>query len=229
METRLVVNDKSNLVEMPPRGIQQPTSVRIIAKIISYLFHPVLIPVYLVLLVVKTNPYLLASFPNSQKNRLVAMFVVMYVMFPVVSVLLMKALGFINSVYLRTQRDRIIPYVVCMIYYWWVWYVIVNRAELPHDLVVLSLAIFLASIAGLMANISMKVSMHAMAAGIMAAFVIMLGYSQDISFGVYISLAIFLAGIICTARFIVSDHTPREIYGGLLIGVLSLIIAIKVA
>ena len=80
-----------------------------------------------------------------------------------------------------------------------------------------------------MANIRMKVSMHAMAAGILVAFVIMLGFSQDISFGIYISFAILLAGIICTSRFIVGDHTPQEIYGGLLIGVLCLVLAIKFA
>ena len=146
-----------------------------------------------------------------------------------VSVLLMKALGFINSIFLRTQRDRIIPYVVCMIYYWWIWYVMFNRTELPHELTILTLAIFLASIGGLMANISMKVSMHAMAAGIMVAFVIMLGFSQDISFGIYISLAILLSGIICTSRFIAGDHTAKEIYGGLLIGILCLVLAIKFA
>jgi len=152
----------------------------------------------------------------------------MYAMFPLVSVLLMKAVGFISSVELKTQRDRIIPYIVCMIYYWWMWYVLHNQS-FPREFTILSFAIFLASIGGLMANISMKVSMHAMAAGVMMAFVIMLGFSQDISFGIYISLAILLAGIVCTSRFIASDHTPREIYSGLLIGILTLIIAIKFA
>jgi hypothetical protein len=106
------------------------------------------------------------------------------------------------------------------------WYVLHNQS-FPKEFTILSFAIFLASIAGLMANISMKVSMHAMAAGIMVAFVIMLGFSQDISFGIYISLAILLTGIICTSRFIVGEHTAKEIYGGLWIGVLCLLIAIK--
>ena len=229
METQLVVDDKNNLIETRPPGAQQPTTVRVIAKIISYIFHPIFIPVYLIVLVIKTSTYLFAPLSNLEKNRLVTTFALLYVVFPVVSVLLMKALGFISSIYLRTQRDRIIPYVVCMIYYWWIWYVMFNRPEVPHELTVLSLAIFLASIGGLMANISMKVSMHAMAAGIMVAFVIMLGFSQDISFGIYISLAILLAGIICTSRFIASDHTPKEIYGGLVIGVLCLLLAIKFA
>ena len=228
METQLVVDDKSNLVEKRPPRAQQPTTVRVIAKIISYIFHPIFIPVYLCWFVIKTQSYLFAAFSSWEKTVFILRFGVMYAMFPLVSVLLMKAVGFVSSIQLKTQRDRIIPYVVCMIYYWWMWYVLHNQS-FPREFTILSFAIFLASIGGLMGNISMKVSMHAMAAGIMVAFVIMLGFSQEISFGIYISLAILLAGIICTSRFIASDHIPREIYGGLLIGILSLIIAIEFA
>ena len=80
-----------------------------------------------------------------------------------------------------------------------------------------------------MANINMKISMHAIGAGLMAAFVMLLGFSQDINFGIYISISILLAGIICTARFIDSDHTTKEIYLGLMIGISSLLVAIKFA
>ena len=226
METHLVVDDKNNLVETRPRGIRQPPAIRILAKIISYIFHPIFIPVYLCWFVVKTQSFLFAAFSSWEKTVFILRFGVMYTMFPLVSVLLMKAVGFVSSFQLKTQRDRIIPYVVCMIYYWWMWYVLHNQS-FPREFTILSFAIFLASIAGLMANISMKVSMHSIAAGIMVAFVIMLGFSQDISFGIYISLAILLTGVICTSRLIASDHTSKEIYGGLLIGILCLVVAIK--
>jgi hypothetical protein len=228
METQLVVDEKNNLVETHPSGVQHPSTVRVLAKIISYIFHPIFIPVYLCGFVVKTQSYLFATFSSWEKTVFILRFAVMYVMFPLVSVLLMKAVGFVSSIQLKTQRDRIIPYVVCMIYYWWMWYVLHNQS-FPREFTILSFAIFVASISGLMANISMKVSMHSMAAGVMVAFVIMLGFSQDISFGIYISLVILLAGLICTSRFIASDHTAREIYGGLLIGVSCLLLAIKFA
>jgi hypothetical protein len=228
METQLAVDDKNDLVEMRPRGVQQPITVRIIAKIISYVFHPIFIPIYLCWFVVRTQSYLFATFSSWEKTVFILRFGVMYAMFPLVSVLLMKAVGFVSSIQLKTQRDRIIPYIVCMIYYWWMWYVLHNQS-FPREFTILSFAVFLSSIVGLMANISMKVSMHAMAAGIMVAFVIMVGFSQDISFGGYISITILLAGIVCTSRFIAGDHIPREIYGGLFIGVLSLLLAIKFA
>ena len=225
METHLEVDQKNKLVEVEKAKKKYPLSVRIAAKVVSYVFHPLFIPVYLSWLIVKTQSYLFVAFSSWEKTLFITRFGIMYIMFPLVSVLLMKALGFIKSIQLKTQRDRIIPYVVSMIYYWWMWYVLHNQPQFPKDCVILSLAIFLASIGGLMANIQIKVSMHAMAAGIMAAFVMLLGFSQDVNFGVYISLSILLAGIICTSRLIEGDHTIKEIYWGLFIGIISLVVA----
>jgi hypothetical protein len=227
MESQLIVDEKNNLLQVGPLKEKQPATLRIAAKLISYIFHPLFIPVYISWLVVETQSYLFGVFSEWEKTIFIARFGVMYIMFPLVSVLLMKALGFINSIHLKTQRDRIIPYIVCMIYYWWMWYVLHNQPEYPRQFVILSLGIFLASIGGLMANINIKISMHTIGAGLMAAFVMLLGFSQDTNFGIYISIAILLAGIICTARFIDSDHTAKEIYVGLFVGILSLLLAIK--
>jgi|SRR6185295_11885744 len=227
MEPHLAVDEKNSLLEVRQRRAKQPLPVRIAARVVSYLLHPLFIPVYLFWLILKANAYSFASFSELGKLMLMGTFVIMYIMFPLLSVLLLKALGFISSIHLRTQRDRIIPYVVCMIWYWWVWYVMINRPEVPKDCVVLSLAIFLASIGGLIANISMKVSMHAIAAGVMMMFVMLFGFSQDLGFGIYISASIFLAGVICTARFIDSDHTPKEIYTGLFIGIGAILLAMQ--
>ena len=218
---------KENLLKIKVRRPDYPLSVRILAKLVSYVFHPLFIPVYLSWLIVSIQSHLFPSFSSWEKTLFILRFGIMYILFPLVSVLLMKALGFISSIHLTTQRDRVIPYVVSMIYYWWMWYVTSNRAEVPKDCVTLSLAIFLASVGGLMANINMKVSMHAIAAGVMAAFVMLLGLSQDVNYGIYISLSILLAGIICSSRLVEGNHTSREIYWGLFVGVGSLIVATK--
>ena len=76
-----------------------------------------------------------------------------------------------------------------------------------------------------MINIYMKISMHTIAMGVTISFMMLLALTQSVSFGLYISVAIFIAGLVCTARFIASDHTPKEIYGGLLAGLTALLIA----
>jgi len=225
MSSHLAVNEQNQLEEnRNSNSPSQPSFLRIIAKIISYVFHPLFVPVYIVAFLVYIQPYLYAGFSAWDKQIVVLQAFVMYTFFPLVTVLLLKALKFIDSIFLKTQRERVIPYIACGIWYFWAWYVRHNLPETPHELVYFSLAIFIASSIGLLANIYMKVSMHAISMGIVATFLMLMGFSQDISFTVYISVSLLVAGLVCTSRFIVSDHTQREVYAGLLIGVVSQLI-----
>jgi hypothetical protein len=87
------------------------------------------------------------------------------------------------------------------------------------------MAIFLASAIGLMANIYMKISMHALAMGVAISFMLLLAFTQSASSGLYISVVLLISGLVCSSRFIASDHSQKEVYGGLLGGIIALVIA----
>jgi len=203
----------------------QPGVLKIAAKIISWIFHPVFIPIYVLIFLLKEQSYLFVALTGGKKILTVIQFAVMYALFPVVTALLLKALGFISSIYMKTQRDRIIPYVICMIYYFWVWYVIKNQSIYPDELIQFTLSVFISSVLGLMSNAYMKISMHAMAVGAMTTFILILALQGAISSGIYISAVLLITGLVCTARLVVSDHTNKEIYTGLFIGVTSMLLA----
>ena len=136
-----------------------------------------------------------------------------------------RGLGFLDSIYLRTQKERIIPYIACGVYYFFMWYVLRNQPQFTREVVILSMAIWIASSLGLIANIYMKISMHAMSVGVMATFILLLAAGRGSGFGLFVSIALLITGLVCTARFIVSDHTQKEVYIGLLVGVVSQLIA----
>ncbi|HVG40076.1 MAG TPA: hypothetical protein VM888_00595 [Chitinophagaceae bacterium] len=198
--------------------------IRFVAKGIAIIFHPLFIPVYLSWFLIYIHP-VLPAFTSDDKINLLVRFFVMYTMFPLVTILLAKGLGFIHSIYLKTQKDRIIPYVACGVYYFWMWYVLHNQPEFPKVLVLLSLAIFLASSAGLLINSFIKVSMHAISVGVMITYLILIAFTDDASFGVYLSVGLLIAGLVCTARLVTSDHSPAEVYAGLLIGIVAQLVA----
>ena len=226
MSTRLVVDGHNELQEFRENDFpQQPYALKQVANVISYIFHPLFIPVYISWFLITIQPHLFASFTPTQKLLTILRFFVMYSFFPLVTVLLAKALGFLQSVHLKTQKERIIPYIACGIYYFWMWYVLRNQPQFSREVVILSMAIWIAASLGLLANIYMKASMHAISMGVMVTFILLLALAQGSGYGPYISIAILITGLVCTARFIVSDHTPREIYGGLLLGILSQVIA----
>ncbi len=232
MNSRLVVDEKEGLKESREVNFSsQPRGIRWAAIVISYLFHPVFVPVYLVLFMVYIHPYLFVGLSSFDKARVVIMAIVTYSFFPVVTVLLLRGLKFIQGIQLKTQRDRIIPLVACGVWYFWICYVWWNSSKMddslpiPKEAVKLALAIFIASWLGLMLNIKMKVSLHTLSMGVATAFILFLAFSGQLNFGIYIAITLLTAGLVASSRFIVSDHRSAEIYGGLIAGVAAQVVA----
>jgi hypothetical protein len=199
-------------------------ALRLVARVVSVIFHPLFIPVYISAFLMFSTP-LFTGLDGRDKLFLLLRFLLMYTVFPLVTILLAKGLGFIQSIYLRTQKDRIIPYIACGLYYFWMWYVLRNQPQYPRELVMLSLAIFIASSIGLVLNAYLKISMHAISLGVMLGFVCVTAFLAAINFGPYISIALLVTGLVCTARLINSDHHPVEVYGGLVVGLIGVLVA----
>jgi hypothetical protein len=161
---------------------------------------------------------------NQKLIKLISLFVITAA-FPAITVFLLWRLEFADSIFLRTQKERIIPYVASIIYFFWAWYVSRNQPTNPPTLVFFLLGLFLSASIALMANNYFKISMHALGVGGGVAFMILLGISGAASIGLPISIATIIAGVVCTARFIVSDHFPGDVYSGLFLGIFCQVVA----
>jgi hypothetical protein len=199
------------------------TPIRIAAKIISYLFHPLFVSLYVGWFLVY-EVRLFNDRTEWQKKIILIQFFIYYTFFPLMSTLLLKALGFIDSVYLKTRKDRIIPFIVCEIFFFWAWYVFRN-IHFPTEVVMFALGVFLACSLGLILNSYMKISMHTISLGVICAFLLLAAMMSATSYGVYIAIAFFISGLTATARLIDSDHTQKEIYTGFFVGALMEVVA----
>ena len=221
MPDRLIVTEENQLKEASiPEMPGQPAWLKLVATIISFIFHPLFIPLFITYFLIHAYSYKFAGYDEWSSLKKILQVFVNCTFLPLVSVLLLKALGFIDSIFLRTQRDRIAPYIICMIFYFWNWYVFKNNHEVK-ELVSMSMAIFIASIIGFLMNISGKISMHAMAVGVMSTFLALLAMNDSTNISSYLAIAVLIAGAVCTARLIVSDHSQKEIYFGLFAGIVS--------
>ena len=232
MNSRVIEDGQRQMQEVrEPFISHQPAFLKFLAKIISWVFHPVFIPVYVVWFLIFVHPYLFTGFDPWLKTTSMMMAFLTFTFFPIVTVLLLKGLKFIDTIYLNTQKDRVIPIMACMIWYFWLWYVwrnfgkTNNAIEVPLEAIQFALAAFISTIISLMVNIKMKVSLHAISAGVMLTLFIIMAFSQELNFGIWLSIALVITGLVCTARFITSDHTAGEVYGGLVVGSASMIIA----
>ncbi|NCT93186.1 MAG: hypothetical protein GXC72_02075 [Chitinophagaceae bacterium] len=195
-----------------------PLALRLPAQVVSYVFHPLFIPTYIFIFLMKELPYEFAGITMWQLNmRLFGLFW-LTAFFPAFAVFLLWRLKFSESIYLRSQKERIIPFVITMFFYWWMYYLSRNFTDQPAVLKFFFMGIFLSTSVGLVINNYMKISLHALGAGGGAAAIILFAYYYGAPFGLPISIAVLLAGLICTSRLLVSDHTTREIYTGVLTG-----------
>lgn len=147
------------------------------------------------------------------------------VIFPGITVLLLKGVGFIDSVFLNSQKDRIIPYIAAGIFYFWMYLVFHNQIEIPSILTAFTFGVFISSSAALLANIYFKISMHAVGVGGLMGLMIVSLYTNPAPLSLPLMVAILIAGIVCTSRLIVSDHSAKEIYAGLICGLICQFVA----
>ncbi|HUR11689.1 MAG TPA: hypothetical protein VM012_09995 [Flavitalea sp.] len=201
---------------------------RVPALIVSYLFHPVLIPVYVVLFLIYWHPLVAAGNNTLQKLFLLISVFVNCTLLPSISVLLMWRLKLIRSVFLNTQKERLIPYAAAMIFYFWSWYVLNHERNVPEEVKLFLLGSFISVIAAWLANIYFKISIHALAVSGMAFFVSEIALTGEGSPGQYLSVAWLIVGVVCSARLALGHHRPFEIYAGIILGIASQVIAMLI-
>ncbi len=200
---------------------QNSKGIILFAQVVSYIFHPVFIPLYVMYFVTYLHPTLLAGFSPEQRRMVLPITFLNLVFFPLLSVLLLKAVGFIESVYMRTTRDRIIPLIACGIFYFWGYSIFKNQIQYPRVVQAFTLGILFSSSAALMCNIYFKISLQAIGAGGLLGFFLVLLYSNQMQMIWPLALAIVIAGLVCTCRLLLGSHTQKEVYLGLLVGALS--------
>lgn len=201
---------------------------RIFARIISYVFHPLFVPLYVTCFALYIHPLLFAGYDSGRKVRMLATVAVNLTFFPAFTVFLCWRLGFIRNMYLNSMKERIIPLAATMIFYFWCWFVLRNFVEIPVEYRQFLLGSFITIIAAWLANISFKISLHALAMGGMLFFVGLLSFGVEGGSAWYLAVALLVAGVVCSSRLVLDTHKPFEVYAGLVLGLLSQVAALIV-
>lgn len=221
MTEHLVINEEGSLDVTPQK---YPAGLRIPALIFSYIFHPLFIIGWVVLYLLYRNNF--AFLGVDPEDRIIYFLRVFgtSIFLPMMTVLLLKGLGFIQSIQLPTQKDRIIPYVACITFFFWSYYVSKQLGD-PLELRAFLLSAFVTACASLIINNYMKVSMHALGVGGMLAFFVLLLFANKLDDVSSLLTVVLITGITCSSRLIVSDHKTVEIYTGLITGIIIQLVA----
>jgi hypothetical protein len=203
-----------------PESLNHSPVTRFFAQLFSYVFHPLFIPLYVTAFLAFVHPSYFAGFGLLGKKKILMLVTINAFVFPAITVLLLKGLGFIESIFLKTQKDRIIPYIASGTFFFWTQYVLREQNYVPRILVAFMFGVFISSSAALIANIYYKISMHAIGMGGLIGIFLIIMQQNTMLMTWPLALAFLLTGLVCTSRLIVSDHRPKDIYTGLIVGLL---------
>ncbi len=196
----------------------QPKFLQVLAHIVSYVFHPVLFPLVMAVVLSRLDNQFY-GIPDKQLKLWFLSVGITAVFFPIFSILIMKPLGFINSYLMPTAKERTIPLLTSMIFYFWVTHVFNTITGPPLSLKVLLLGNFWGIIAVFMANIFTKISMHTTVAGAMIGIMLVLMWNGHVNMAIPLLVSIIIAGVVGTARMILGAHQRGDIWLGYIVGI----------
>lgn len=212
---------------------------RLAALAISGLFHPLLVPTYIFLLLVGVNPYLFGTSdlgePRAMSN-LVLIFLDTFVI-PVVAVVIMVKLNLIGSIMMEEKSERIGPLLLVMVLYFWIFYNFSQSNQTPAIFNSFLLGVVIALVMAFVINLLDKISLHAVGmgglVGVSIILLILFG-SSGIAIGsvtvglpLVVMLSIFCAGLVGTARLSLGAHDKTQLYAGYFLGLTAQLVALK--
>lgn len=198
---------------------------RFCANLFSYLFHPLFISSYVMAFLIFVHPMAFSENDHTTRIFRLISIIASNVLFPLFSVFLLWRLKlFVSSMFLRDQRDRIVPYIIAMIFYWWTWYLFKNLPDIPEISVNFLAGSFVALTAAFLCNIYFKVSIHTVALGSALMFFFLFSFTDSYASGLWLSIALAITGVVATSRLLVGNHTNFEVWSGLFVGMLSQLI-----
>ncbi len=188
--------------------------MKIFSKILSYCFHPLTIPTWMVLLLLYSNPFLFAGMPS---GLAIAIVWVNTFMFPAISILMMRKLGLVDSIEVPDHKQRIIPLVATIIFYVWA-YLALRKTNFPYLMGVFMMGTLVSIFISFFINVFYKLSLHMVGMGgaLTAVLFIILFSQTDISY-IFLALVV-LTGAVASARLYLDAHTLQEVYAGFMVG-----------
>ncbi len=192
--------------------------MKTLSQIISYIFHPLIIPTIGIFIIFNSGTYISNLVPEAKQLIYILVFISTF-LFPVLMIPFLLWQKIINSIYVETSKERVIPMLLTLVFYYFGYYIIGS-----NNISGIIRAFFLASIISLTVtffiNIKWKISTHMIGLGGLVGLVIGISLRLNINLIVYLILLIFISGIVGAARLKLNSHNIIQISAGFYIGIL---------
>ena len=186
------------------------------AQGISYLLHPMLMPLYVLFFLFNGNS-MFALLPQSTKIYCYLITLFFLVILPLSSLPLFRHFRLIKDYGLSDKQERVYPILVTVgaafLGFW-----LLGRVAYTNIVQQLFLVLIILLSVFSVITLRWKISMHMTAMGGLCGFLLVMGmkYPGDIR-GSFM-LMLLLAGLLASSRLFLKKHNPLQVYLGFLFG-----------
>jgi membrane-associated phospholipid phosphatase len=206
------------------KSYQQPDTIFTkIARLTSWIFVPLLMPVYAIIILFTLST--LNSVLPFNKWAVGGVVVGLNVLIPILSVGILRYFGVVSDIGLNRRHERLIPYIITILGIAATALYLAMRGA-PHWAWMLYVAAAVTGAVNLVVNFWWKISAHAAgAAGALAIFVVLekIGHATE-PMVPWIIVGALITGFLGCCRVYLFRHTPLQVMAGYLVGFLSVII-----
>ena len=194
-----------------------------ILKSVSYIFHPLIIPLLGVIFYFSKSPRYIPQ--QIIQAKLISLFILTIVL-PILLYFLLKTLGKVNSIYLETTKERIFPLILNCI----VLFIVLQRILTATQIIELYyffVGILISTLSCLILVLfGFKASIHMISVSGLLMFFIALSIHFSININGTLALMSIIAGAVATSRLHLKAHTYIELIMGVFIGIIPQIILV---
>lgn len=190
--------------------------MRLAANIISYVFHPLWMPLMVFGLAMWIDPYLIAQ---RAVIPFITIVLIVNVVAPAASIWLMVKRGMVSSKEIHGRRERLGPFIVVATYYFVTyWFLRPRTMILSEPLVAMFCAVWVGLIITMLINLKWKISVHMLAQGGMIGCLLALSNLHFLRVGPLVILLVLIAGWVGFSRLYLQAHTHAQVYAGFILG-----------
>ncbi|MDX2172050.1 MAG: hypothetical protein SFY56_02970 [Bacteroidota bacterium] len=190
-----------------------------LALFISVLFHPMLMATYGCLLLffgIKNSVYDFMT-PIETKWRITLIVFLFSFLFPALNILILVKMKRLPTITLSNPRDRTFPYVMTSVFYFGLFYLLMD-INIWNSIKVFIIGAGLAILLTALINLRYKISAHMVGIGGLLGILISLSYLIKYDMTLFYILIIILAGFVGFARLYLNEHKPSQLYTGFILG-----------
>lgn len=193
-------------------------SDEIIPKVISYLFHPLLLPSLGLLILYSQEELALWMPPSEIKLTLFIITFVATFLFPVLNAFFLLRFKIISSFEMKTIRERTLPFIATSFFYAAELYA-VTKADLPAIFQLMMWGATVLVVVITIINLLWKISAHMTGMGGFIGMMMVISYRTQINFHLILILLFLASGLVGFSRLKLGDHSPDQVYVGFILGI----------